>query len=878
MALLTPPTPDVLPVRKSISFGLPSSGALLRPGDATYNETLSQHFPTPEARALEMAIDLKSRVRRAPLEDFWGIVSKGLADICGAQIAFISQRLASDDADSDAAAAATAAAAAGHDEDSYLCALAWYFQDRNGHRHSRRNTRYFGWGCPCAAMKYGQVFLIPSRLQEHAPDNPNSVFRTLGADAYIGLPLYYNGRCNAHFGLSWTAEGVRACKLSWPFIESVLHSFEDLILQRILEGATVQAHAEPDTASQSGHEVTGPGRAFVPPVHILSHELRTPMQGVIGMLDLMHDIVEDAVEGQQNSRARDVFRSLKLDIETIQESSKRAVDAADHVVQAYEREIMHPNRSVSTREPSPAPSDSLPSPRHGCFPLSLVEGSPRGTKRRASLPPPTPEQRPAKLARFEPRSENGPVSSPKPVLEPRVTELADVRQLIAKAIGESFRVSGLPQAVDARTVHNGSHFEARYNNPDGSSNVKHVDLLVDNSVPKKIHVACEDFIRVISALLRNAIKFTTDANITLFARLENAGHMLSINVRDNGPGIDVEFQTLLFRPFSKAETSIRRRTEGLGLGLAVAKSIAEAMGGVLNLASAATEGPGRGCDFEFRLPLSPLDYAADADVRRHSTSSTGSSRRPSLSAPLPVPPLTAPAKARSTIHARRKLAAPKSQGKLAGDYPLTFLVVEDNHINRKLLVNMLIKLGYNPSTQIHEAYDGAKAVKMATTLHETSSSATPDSRPAPLDIILMDLWMPRMDGYEATERILTLFGQDDTTPTPTVWAVTADATTHALEQANKAGMKGFMKKPFQLKDLEHLIKDTWEKRKRWEMEKNADVEMTATALPSVEVPDATPAAPAASSKAAADEGAAPDTAPAPTEATPLNTALTTAPS
>ncbi|KAK5243094.1 hypothetical protein LTR16_008109, partial [Cryomyces antarcticus] len=108
---------------------------------------------------------------------------------------------------------------------------------------------------------------------------------------------------------------------------------------------------------------------------------------------------------------------------------------------------------------------------------------------------------------------------------------------------------------------------------------------------------------------------------------------------------------------------------------------------------------------------------------------------------------------------------------LSKKHPLTFLVAEDNKINRKLLVSMLGKFGYKT---IHEAYDGVEAVRQM---------AIERAKGQEIDVVLMDLWMPFMDGYQATERILN----------------------GALEKAAEVGMKGFMTKPYKLLDLERLI-------------------------------------------------------------------------
>ena len=129
---------------------------------------------------------------------------------------------------------------------------------------------------------------------------------------------------------------------------------------------------------------------------------------------------------------------------------------------------------------------------------------------------------------------------------------------------------------------------------------------------------------------------------------------------------------------------------------------------------------------------------------------------------------------------------------------------------------MLMKLGYNQQTQILEAFDGAEAVRQMS-LHHVP----------PVDVVLMDLWMPGMDGYEATEKILAMpqyqnprsaagdgsAGEEGgeteekgkSKSKVTVLAVTADVTDEALERAADVGMEGFMTKPYKLLDLERLI-------------------------------------------------------------------------
>ena len=122
---------------------------------------------------------------------------------------------------------------------------------------------------------------------------------------------------------------------------------------------------------------------------------------------------------------------------------------------------------------------------------------------------------------------------------------------------------------------------------------------------------------------------------------------------------------------------------------------------------------------------------------------------------------------------------------------------------------MLSKLGYSDIT---EAHDGKEAV------HQMSIDRRARGE-RPIDVVLMDLWMPTMDGYEATEKILAMDKErrehgisqekdDDRNRRKagvTVLAVSADVTDSALERASEVGMEGFMTKPYKLMDLERLI-------------------------------------------------------------------------
>ena len=451
-----------------------------------------------------------------------------------------------------------------------------------------------------------------------------------------------------------------------------------------------------------------------------------------------------------------------------------------------------------------------------------------------------------------------------------------VRELLHLIVNESLRVGGRPDSAVAEDIDGGEVIEVKTRTPDGESQTKIIEWSVDSQVPETIYVDERDLAKLVSCVFLNAIKFTEVGSITLRASLTSKAKFIVIKVTDTGVGIPQAFQPYLFKPFSREDDSLTRQKEGLGLGLLVAKGLARRIGGDLICVRTNVSGPDRGSEFELRVPLSSSNdsisraqtptrtpspsHHSEPKSKSRTRQKTSVSSAPPQRSPQPAisrikspdpSPLTPTSSSRRNSlshqiapirspHSRRPSTrqAPNFDRQLAKKYPLTFLVVEDNTINRKLLMNMLGKLGY---TGIHEAYDGAEAVHQMTI-------DRPSRGESPIDVILMDLWMPNMDGYEATQRIfanekekaeleklrrdhergkftgcapkikadgmvegLTCDDDDDEADEDevrrkvTVLAVSADVTDSALERASEVGMEGFMPKPYKLLDLERLI-------------------------------------------------------------------------
>jgi len=191
---------------------------------------------------------------------------------------------------------------------SCLMGVAFYLNNGADVKQLYRDYRYHAYGTPCAHMKHDKVFIIPEKMADFIRNNPNSM-PWKRSEAFIALPLFAEGRCFAHFGMIWSSEGASK------------RTLEDMILQRILEGrgfAKEVAPPESTPAKVIPLSAITASQSLKPYARSLSHELRTPMQGVVGMLDIMYSTVLEAIGNQQTDRTRGVFEELKNHIEVVQ--------------------------------------------------------------------------------------------------------------------------------------------------------------------------------------------------------------------------------------------------------------------------------------------------------------------------------------------------------------------------------------------------------------------------------------------------------------------------------------------------------------------------------------------------------------------------------
>jgi signal transduction histidine kinase/CheY-like chemotaxis protein/ligand-binding sensor domain-containing protein len=278
-----------------------------------------------------------------------------------------------------------------------------------------------------------------------------------------------------------------------------------------------------------------------------------------------------------------------------------------------------------------------------------------------------------------------------------------------------------------------------------AARAKDVEIVVaiDDDVPDLLVGDPVRVRQVLLNLLSNSVKFTDRGSIRVALSADpipEAGCVqLRASVSDTGIGIPAEAQKRLFQSFSQAETSTTRRYGGTGLGLAISKRLVELMGGEVGFESSA----GEGSTFWFTVKLRLGTEASPA------------------------------------LPGAREEGPPREQN--SG----TILVVEDNRINQRVLSQQLINLGY----AIEVAQNGEEAVEKVKSRR--------------YDLIFMDVQMPVMDGFQATQEIRSL--GEDSSSIPIV-AVTANAFQSEREKCFSSGMDDYLTKPVDRDRLKEALR------------------------------------------------------------------------
>ena len=257
-----------------------------------------------------------------------------------------------------------------------------------------------------------------------------------------------------------------------------------------------------------------------------------------------------------------------------------------------------------------------------------------------------------------------------------------------------------------------------------------IEKQIDKDVPRFIVTDRGRLRQVLLNLLSNAVKFTESGLVKLSVHLEKSGDKsckLKFVVLDTGIGISNEKLNGLFKEFTQADSSHSRKYGGTGLGLAIVKNLVKLFGGKVNVKSEV----GKGSEFAFTIKANLTKSGQD----------TGLSNK------------------------NKDLFKPISE-----EFPLEILLAEDNAVNRKLTSLFLEKLGY----QNQYAMDGLEVIQLL--------------KYKPYDVLLLDISMPNMDGYEVAKVIKEMKIE----PKPYIIGVSANAFKSDIEKAKEAGMDDYI--------------------------------------------------------------------------------------
>ena len=275
-------------------------------------------------------------------------------------------------------------------------------------------------------------------------------------------------------------------------------------------------------------------------------------------------------------------------------------------------------------------------------------------------------------------------------------------------------------------------------------------IIKENIRHEWVHGDQVHLMQIFSNLLSNAVKYTQEGGEIQFF-VEECETKSSVYakyrflVSDNGMGMSADFKETIFDPFTRAESSVTNKIQGTGLGMAITRNLVEAMGGTIDVDSEL----GQGSCFEVLIDLKIAEDRTAA------------------------------------------LAAQEETDEQDGNIlqGMRFLCAEDNELNAEILTELL-------------KIEGAKCTICEN--GEEILKAFEQSAPGDYDMILMDIQMPVMNGYEATKAIRR--SSHELAKTVPIIAMTANAFSEDIQHSLAAGMNAHVSKPVEMKVLEKTIR------------------------------------------------------------------------
>jgi len=294
-------------------------------------------------------------------------------------------------------------------------------------------------------------------------------------------------------------------------------------------------------------------------------------------------------------------------------------------------------------------------------------------------------------------------------------------------------------------------------------------IVLDPALPQSVNLDEFRLQQCLNNLLSNAAKFTKFGGVTLIVKqadIKNKPHLV-FAVKDTGIGMSETEVSRIFDPFTQADNSIQREYGGTGLGMTITKNLCELMGGRVRVQSKRGEGT------TFALILPVLENASDLPQQETVVTPTALQTRP-----LPV---DMPAKlAEPSIGTTAAVTMPEDNAEKRPFEGLNVLCVEDNHINQKVVKRLI----GGRVKELYFAENGREALNVLNTV--------------PVDVVLMDIHMPVMDGIETT---LEIRKSDQTYANVIIIALTADPDYQQRRICRNIGMDDTIAKPVKREDI-----------------------------------------------------------------------------
>lgn len=326
--------------------------------------------------------------------------------------------------------------------------------------------------------------------------------------------------------------------------------------------------------------------------------------------------------------------------------------------------------------------------------------------------------------------------------------IAIVDQMLDCARLEEGRVSLTVEPVDLRRLVDGV---VELLAPGAETRGVTIAASVGPSTPRVVRADATRLRRVLLNLAGNAVKFTERGGACVAVE-RGDGDLIQFRVIDTGPGVAPGRREAIFEAFERGEDASIGGVEGAGLGLSISRRLVGHMGGTLTL----EDNPCGGSIFSFAIPAPACDEAAEAWLA-------------AVAAP-----------------ARRDVPVACGRDTAALSPPRRALVAEDSDINALIAEKALRRLGFEPV----RARDGDEAVRLA-------CPRRPEA--PPFDLILMDLRMPALDGFEATRRLRRQEREAGARPTPIVALSAGDLGVGTPGQ--ESDFDAILAKPFDQDDL-----------------------------------------------------------------------------